>query len=138
MGEAHLVNDLGGGMDVAQPPTGHSEGLGETVGGDNPVMHVREAPDGYVLPPAIDHLLVNLIRYDDEVVVDGQVRQGPELLPGIYRPSGVIGGVDHHHLGPGGDGGLGGLDVWVVVVRSDPDMDGFPVGDDDLGVVGGP
>ncbi|OPY56027.1 MAG: hypothetical protein A4E51_00591 [Methanosaeta sp. PtaU1.Bin055] len=99
----HPLHHLLGAGQVSQTPAGHGVALGEAVDGDGPLLHPGEGADAEVIL-AVDDLLVDLVREDQEVVVDGQVPDLLEDRPIEDGSGGVGGGVDQDHLRLGGYG----------------------------------
>ena len=66
---------------IADTPTRHGIGLGETVNGDGEIIQVfAEGCDAGVLGVAIDKVLVNFIGEDDDVLIKGNVTEGTKLV----------------------------------------------------------
>ncbi len=95
---------------VAQAPAGHGVRLGEPIEHDGPLGHARQRGDRPELPVVLD-AAVDLVREHDEVTLDGDVGDGPEVVGGEDRAARVVGAVDDQQPCPVGDEPAQLLDV---------------------------
>ena len=96
-----------GACGVADAPARHRVGLGHAVDDDGALLKLgAERCDGHMLRAVVDQVLVNLVRDDGQVMADGDVSDGLQLLTGVDEAVGVVGGVEHDGARAVGDGGL--------------------------------
>ena len=102
---ADLLHQGAGGHAVTHPPAGDVEGLAEGEDGDGALHQLRIANDALVQRAVEYHVLVHLVRENEDV---GAAHQAGEVLLIPRLPDGaggVVGGVEHYHAGARGDAG---------------------------------
>ena len=66
---------FGAAGEIAETPAGDGESLGEAGDGDSAVGHAGQCGDGDVLSALVEEVLVHLVGENDEVVLNGEVRE---------------------------------------------------------------
>ena len=85
---------------VAEPPTGHREGLGEPVEHDRAIGHTRQRRDGHVLLAVVQDPAVDLVGHDPQVVLLGELGDPLEVGAGQDTARRVCRRVDDQQLRP--------------------------------------
>ncbi len=74
---------------ISQPPAGHSVGLGVAIEDDGPLQHAGDAgdTDEFAFVQDAD---VDLVREDHNVILYGDLSDGPQFVPTQHPPGGVL------------------------------------------------
>ncbi len=134
---AHQVRRAGGPADL---PAGHRVGLAHARQRERAFPHARQGGDRHVLVVVEDQVFVDLVGDHHEVVLEREVGHRPQLGAGEHGAGRVVGAVEQHEPGPGGDRGPQRLDVEAEVRRPQRDRPSYPAGHlehRDVGVVVG-
>ena len=105
----HRVRDRLRGDRPAHPPSRDAVRLREAVDRDRPLRHGAEGRDREVGLPAIEDVLVDLVRDRERVPILHEVRDQLELLAGEHLPRRVVRRVQDDRLRPRGERALQGL-----------------------------
>jgi hypothetical protein len=94
----HLLHEVEGRGEVAHAPAGHGVGLGEAVQRDRPLLHPRQRGDGEVLVRGVEHLGVDLVGHDQDVVAQRDLGDLADHRGRRDRAGGVVGRDQHEGL----------------------------------------
>ena len=129
------LHDLLGSDQVAQPPAGDGVGLGQGIAGDGVLVHPGQRGHADVVVGGIDHVLVDLVGDDKGVVLQGQLADPHQFLPGKDLAAGVGGVADDDPLGPLAEALLHQTQVEVILRRHQGHIDGLGPREDGIGAV---
>ena len=127
----HRLEERARAAGKADAPAGHGVGLGNPGDGEGPVAQAGHDGGHGGVGAVEDQVFVHVVAHDPDVRValeDGA--EGAEVIGVHGRAGGVVGGVQHHPFGAGGDGGFEilGAKLEAVVLRAGDD-DGFAADD---------
>ena len=132
-----LIDDVDDGLgraDVAESPARHGERLGEAADDDGTLSHTLERRHGAELDAVVDQLAVDLVREDDEVVLEDDGRELFEVALLHDGAGGVVGEGDEDRFGAGGDRLRDLIDVELELVLDEAlHADGGGAGEGDEG-----
>ena len=117
------VGQLGAGEDVAEPPAGDAEGLGQAADGDGAVVHARERGHRDVLVGVVEDVLVDLVGDAERVELLAEPGDQLQLGAAEHLAAGIVRRVDDDRARPRREGGaeLVGIDDEVGAVERDED-----------------